>query len=165
MLKKIAFGLFIAFIIIQFFHPKKNESADDTKHISTLYPYPDNISKIMASACNDCHSNKTNYPWYSKIQPGAWYLYNHVEGGRKKLNYSTFADLSIARQYHKLEETIEYVEEKRMPIASYTYLGLHKDAKLTDAQRQEIITWAEGIKTQIKNTYPADSLVRKPKKS
>lgn len=165
MLKKIAIGLLVVLVIIQFFHPKKNNSNDDSLHLSTLYPYPDNVNKIMANACNDCHSNNTQYPWYAEVQPGAWYLYNHVEGGRKKLNFSTFASLPIAAQFHKLEETIEMVEEKKMPIGSYTKLGLHNDAKLTDAQRQEIVNWASSIQAQIKNTYPADSLMGKSKKS
>lgn len=164
MLKKIAVGLLVAFVIIQFFHPKKNNSNDNSQHISTIYPYPDNISTIMHSACNDCHSNNTVYPWYSKIQPGAWFLNSHIKGGKQHLNFSTFASLPVAAQYHKLEETIEFVKEKKMPIASYTFLNLHKDAKLSDAQRQEIITWANEIRNQMKNTFPADSLVRKRKK-
>lgn len=164
MLKKIAVGLLIALVLIQFFHPAKNDSNDDSKHISTIYPYPDHINKIMQRACNDCHSNNTQYPWYAKVQPGAWYLNGHVKGGKKHLNFSTFANLPIAVQYHKLEETIELVDEKKMPISSYTYFGLHKDAKLSDAQRKEIITWAKEIRTQMKKSYPADSLVRKQKK-
>ncbi len=163
MLKKITLGLLVVLVVIQFFHPTKNISADTSKHISTLYPYPNNINKIMTNACNDCHTNNTTYPSYAKVQPLGWFLNNHIKGGLKKINFSVFAGVPLAEQYHQLAEVIEVVEEKRMPIASYTLFGAHKEAKLSEAQREEIITWAQSIRTQMKETYPADSLERKRK--
>ena len=164
MIKKILIGLLIAFVVIQFIRPVKNESNENTFHISTKYPIPNHINQLLQSACNDCHTNKTTYPWYFNIQPGAWFLSNHVNGGKKHLNFSEFTNLPIAVQYHKLEETIEMVEEKEMPIASYTYMGLHSEAKLSDADRKEIMDWAKQIRAQIKEKYPADSLKMKRRK-
>jgi len=114
-------------------------------------------------ACNDCHSNKTMYPWYANIQPFAWFLNDHVVDGKKHFNISTFTKLPIAVQNHKLEETIEMVKEKEMPLESYTYLGLHKEANLTDAQRDAIVNWAMAQMDSLKANYPADSLKMKPR--
>jgi hypothetical protein len=71
--------------------------------------------------------------------------------------------LPIAVQNHKLEETIEMVKEKEMPLESYTYLGLHKEANLTDDQRDAIVNWAMAQMDSLKANYPADSLKMKPR--
>ncbi len=39
-------------------------------------------------SCFDCHSNNTNYPWYSKVAPISWYINSHIKKGRKILNFS-----------------------------------------------------------------------------
>jgi len=163
MKKKILSGLGIAFILIQFVRPIKNESDDQTHHIATKYPMTSEVEHLLKVSCNDCHSNKTVYPWYNNIQPVAWMLANHVNDGKRHLNLSTFTTLPIAVQNHKLEEIAETVEEKEMPDGSYTLFGLHKEANLTDAQRASIINWARAQMDTIKAHYPADSLVMKKK--
>lgn len=159
-------ALILIFIGIQFIRPAKNISADNTYHISTKYAISSEVDAILQNACYDCHSNKTQYPWYAEIQPTAWWLSNHVNEGKEHLNYSEFTNRKVAIQYHKLEETIEMVKEKEMPLASYTYLGLHPKAKLSEAQRELLINWAGNIMDSMKASYPADSLIlkRKPKK-
>lgn len=162
--KKILLALLVILVIIQFIKPERNLSNDETYGVATKYPVPEDVKHILTVACNDCHSNKTEYPWYANIQPTAWWLNNHVKGGKKKLNYSTFTKLPIAVQNHKFEETIEMVKEKNMPIASYTFFGLHPEAKLTDEQRAIITGWAQANMDSLKANYPADSLVMKRKK-
>lgn len=163
MKKKILSGLGIAFILIQFVRPIKNESDDQTHHIATKYPMTSEVEHLLKVSCNDCHSNKTVYPWYNNIQPVAWMLANHVNDGKRHLNLSTFTTLPIAVQNHKLEEIAETVEEKEMPDEAYTLFGLHKEANLTDAQRASIVNWAKAQMDTIKAHYPADSLVMKKK--
>lgn len=161
MLKKLLIGLGIVFIIIQFFRPEKNESNDLTHHISTKYDVPNEVGEIMKVACNDCHSNRTIYPWYSEVQPVAWWLDGHVQDGKRHLNFSTFTNRSVAIQNHKFEEVIEMVEDHEMPLPSYTNLGLHSEANLTDEQRKLIIDWAKKQMNYLKENYPPDSLVMK----
>tara|TARA_R110002050_G_scaffold196426_3_gene331416 strand:- start:7436 stop:7945 length:510 start_codon:yes stop_codon:yes gene_type:complete len=161
MIKKILIGLAIVFIIIQFIHPDKNDSNDLTYDVSTKYEVPEAINDLLKVSCNDCHSNKTEYPWYANVQPVAWWLNDHVVDGKRHLNFSTFTKLPIAVQNHKFEETIEMVEDKEMPLASYTNFGLHSEANLTDEQREMLMDWAKEQMTYLKNTYPADSLVMK----
>ncbi|MDH4459789.1 MAG: heme-binding domain-containing protein, partial [Flectobacillus sp.] len=90
MKKKILSGLGIAFVLIQFVRPIKNESDDQTHHIATKYPMTSEVEHLLKVSCNDCHSNKTVYPWYNNIQPVAWMLANHVNDGKRHLNLSTF---------------------------------------------------------------------------
>lgn len=164
MKKKILLALLAILFIIQFIKPARNESNDETYGVATKYPVPEDVKQILKVACNDCHSNHTEYPWYANWQPSAWWLNNHVKGGKKHLNFSEFTKLPIAVQNHKFEETIEMVKEKEMPIGSYTWFGLHPEAKLTDEQRAAITGWAQANMDSLKAQYPADSLVLKRRK-
>ncbi|HEX8331236.1 MAG TPA: heme-binding domain-containing protein [Segetibacter sp.] len=160
--RKVLLFLLVAFIVMQFFRPEKNLSGQTSRNdIMTLYPIPGDVKSILVKACNDCHSNNTTYPWYSNIQPVAWWLDDHIKEGKKHLNISEFASYSLRRQYHKMEEVEEMVEKKEMPLESYTYI--HKDANLTEDERNKIIAWSVSIRDTMKAKYPMDSLVAKKK--
>ena len=152
----------LAFIVIQFIRPAKNNSTNiNTNDITATYAVPKEVQNILVTSCYDCHSNYTNYPWYANIQPVAWWLNDHVEEGKRKLNFDEFTKYPYYRQYHKLEEVIEEVEESEMPLYSYTII--HGNAKLSDAQKTELIDWAKGIRLKMETTLPSDSLIN-PKK-
>ena len=159
MIKKILLALLAILVIIQFFRPDKNESNDLTFAITKKYEVPAEVDEILKVSCNDCHSNKTVYPWYANVQPVAWWLNDHVEDGKRHLNFSEFTNSPIAIQNHKWEEVVEMVEKKEMPLADYTYLGLHSEANLSEEQREMLISWAESQMSYLKENYPADSLV------
>lgn len=158
-MKKVLLVLGAILVIIQFIRPAQNNSDDQTNHVLKKYPGPYYVEGILKDACNDCHSNKTEYPWYANIQPVGWWMSNHVNDGKRHLNFSDFTSRKIAIQNHKFEEVIETVEEGEMPLASYTYLGRHPEAKLTAEQKQALIDWAQRSMDSIKAQYPADSLV------
>ena len=161
MLKRILAVIVVILILIQFIRPEKNNSNDNTYALATKYKIPDNVNDILSVACYDCHSNNTHYPWYSNIQPVAWWLNSHIEEGKEHLNFSEFTNRPMAYQYHKLEETAEEVEEMKMPLPSYTNLGLHAEANLSDEQRIVLVDWAKSQMQYLEQTYPKDSLIRK----
>ena len=163
MIKKILIGLLVIFVVMQAFRPEKNLSGDVSKDVSTFYPVPENVQAILNRSCADCHSNKTNYPWYAEVQPVAWWLNDHVTDGKKHFNLNNFGNWRIAMQNHKLEELIEQVKEGEMPMESYTLI--HKDAKLSEDDKTLLVGWAQGIMDSLKANYPADSLIlKRPKK-
>jgi len=157
-LRKLLIALVIIFILIQFFRPEKNLSGVAPHPMSAKYPMSPDVANIFENACFNCHSNKTDYPWYANVQPVAWWLADHVKEGKQRLNFDDFTSRRIAFQNKKLEEIAEQVKEKEMPLPSYTYLGLHREAHLTDEQRSMIINWAQAQVDTLKNQYPADSL-------
>lgn len=159
-MKKLALALLAILVLMQLLRPAKNRSGDNTHHISTKYSIPDNVEVLLSNACYDCHSNHTEYPWYAEIQPSAWWLAGHVNDGKRHLNFSEFTNRKVYFQYHKFEEIIELVKDKEMPLPSYTWLGLHPEARLTDKERDEIITWANVHLDNMRATYPTDSLTR-----
>lgn len=164
MIKKILIAVVAILVLIQFIRPEKNVSNDNTYDISKKYDIPADVSNLLKVSCNDCHSNNTTYPWYANVQPVAWWINDHIEDGKGHLNFSEFTKMPIAIQNHKLEETIEMVEDHEMPLASYTNFGLHSEANLSDEDRKKIIDWAKNQMAYLSETYPADSLVMPKRK-
>ena len=160
MIKKILLVLLAALVIIQFIHPKPNKSkGDQPNYIGRSFAIPDDVKHLLTIACNDCHSNNTRYPWYTNLQPVDWWITKHIRKGKKNLNFDEYINRPLRYQYHKMEEMIEQVKEGEMPLNSYTWI--HKDAKLTQGQRDKLIGWANSIMDTMKAKYPIDSLVRK----
>ena len=160
MLRKILLGLLVILVVIQFFRPKRNKSqAPQPYAIGNAYTIPADVKTILAKACNDCHTNNTRYPWYANVQPVLWWLSKHITDGKKHVNYDEYTNKSLRYQYHKLEETIEMVKEGEMPLNSYT--RVHKESRLTEAEKNKIIGWAAAVMDTMKSRYPTDSLIRK----
>jgi hypothetical protein len=158
MIKKIGIGLATLLVVIQFIRPAENNSNDETQSISTKYNVPKEVESILKTACYNCHSNKSEYPWYAKIQPVLWWLDHHIDEGKREINFSAFTARRIAIQNKKFKEIAEQVETKEMPLPSYTFAGLHPEANLTEAQRQTLIQWAKAQIDTLKAHYPTDSL-------
>ena len=160
MLKKIFIVLLVALIIIQFIHPKKNKAeGEQINYIGNAFNVTNEVKAILAKACNDCHTNNTNYPWYINIQPVDWWMNHHVNDGKKELNFDEYINKNLRFQYHKMEEIDEMIKEGEMPLDSYTWI--HKDAKLTEEEKSTLMNWADSIRESMKAKYPLDSLIRK----
>lgn len=143
--KKILLGLLVLFIVAQFFRPEKNEG-----DLASISPFlketmPSNeVHGILKETCFDCHSSFTRYPWYSQITPVNYWMAEHIENGKRHLDFSKWADYSVKKKDHKLEELIEMVADKEMPLESYTWI--HADARLSDAQIQQVTDWAKQVR-------------------
>jgi hypothetical protein len=157
--KTIGWILLIAFVAIQFFHPKKNVSEGDQPNaFAKLHSVPDDVKAIMKKACNDCHTNNTDYPWYSKVQPMDWWLSDHIVEGKKRFNMDELGKAPIWRRYDKMKDVVETVKDNEMPLNSYTWI--HKDAILNAEEKAKLTGWAQGIMNEMEAKFPADSLKR-----
>jgi Haem-binding domain len=90
---------------------------------------------LVVAACYDCHSNQTKTPWYGTVAPISWWLTNHVDDGRKALNFSEWN----RPQSGKALRAARAVQRGSMPPSYYTWFGLHSNAKLTSAQRAALV--------------------------
>jgi len=159
-LKRMLIVMVILLVIIQFFRPTRNISEIiPTNEITAAVAVPDDVFGILKNSCFDCHSNNTRYPWYANIQPAAWFMNGHIKDGKRGLNFSEFATYSLRRQYRRLNDIIENVNDGEMPLPSY--LLIHSDAKLTAGQKERIVSWANAAIDSMKAKYPADSLLSK----
>src|SRR5699024_960998 len=112
--------LFIVVLIIQFFPTLKNTSNEvPTTDLIQSREVPSHVATLIHNACYDCHSNNTDYPWYNKVQPWAWYLEGHIKKAKFALNFNEFETYSPDKQRKKLENMQKLVEEKKMPLTSY----------------------------------------------
>ncbi len=145
-------------LIMQFVQPTPNDTHDDKMHLATTLPLPDSVAQILKTSCYDCHSNQTNYPWYSSIQPAAWWLNEHINEGKHELNFAEFSSYRIFRQYRKLRQIDTTVQTDFMPLESYTWI--HRDAVLSPAQKEVIHQWVNTLCDSLRARYPADSLRR-----
>ena len=146
--KKIALVLLVAFVGIQFIPTERNQSDSvPSTDFMLVNNVPENIQKKLQVSCYDCHSNNTQYPWYNKIQPAAWFLEDHIKEGKAELNFNEWDSLSSRRKSSKLRSIIKQIESGEMPLDSYTLI--HKDAKFSEAEKQELIQWMAQLKDSI----------------
>lgn len=93
--------------------------------------------ELFNRACADCHSNETKYPWYSDIAPVSWLIAHDIEEGREKMNVSMIG----VQKKNKLKDAADEVKEGEMPIPPY--LIAHPEARLSDAEKQELANGLE----------------------
>jgi len=115
--------------------------------ISSQQPPPE-IAALLHAACYDCHSDETRWPWYSRIAPMSWLIANDVRGGREQVNFSDWPTDLPGRAAKRLERMSEEIDYKEMPPAKYTLM--HPEARLTAAQRQALIDWADQSAAKLK---------------
>ena len=143
--KKLLVVLVIVFIVAQFFGPKKNQG-----DVLSFEPFfkdtnpSEEVTHILKATCFDCHSDVTRYPWYDKITPINYWLAAHVEDGKEEFNISAWNLYSTKKKDHKFEELIELVENKEMPLKSYTFT--HSEARLTDVQIAAVVDWGKKVR-------------------
>jgi hypothetical protein len=147
-MKKILLVILVVIIAIQFIQPARNKSGQVLPtDISKTYSIPENVQAILKKSCYDCHSDNTNYPWYSNIQPGGWWLASHIKNGKAELNFSQFGDYSRRKQRSKLNSIAKTVEDGTMPFPSYTFI--HTDARLTKEGKAMLVDWANKTKDSL----------------
>lgn len=138
----------MALIVIQFFPIILNES-DYVPQSDFMVEnqVPATIKNRLQVSCYDCHSNNTDYPWYSKIQPAAWFLEDHIQEGKDELNFNEWAEYSDRRKNSKLRSIISQIEEDEMPLDSYTLI--HRDAILSDEDKTLIVDFITALKDSL----------------
>lgn len=139
--KKMGIVILTIFIAIQFIQPARNKSGqvlptDISKTVVVSAP----VDAILKTACYDCHSNNTNYPWYASVQPFGWILNGHIRKGKAELNFSEFGSYPVRRKQSKLKSIASQVNDNEMPLGSYTWM--HKKARLSLEEKKMVIEWA-----------------------
>ena len=139
--KKSFYVAVILLLIAQFFPPSRtNPPTDPTRSIHASLAMEPVVSSALARACNDCNSNQTVWPWYSKVAPASWLVVSDVKRGRKALNFSEWTSLSPEKQHDVLPEICQEVADWDMPTEEY--ILMHPGAKLSRSEINLICTWA-----------------------
>ena len=150
--KKILLALLVVFIAIQFIQPAHNKTVQVLPtDFAKVFVVPNNVQSVLQIACYDCHSNNTNYPWYSNIQPMAWMMARHINNGKNELNFSDFGSYTDRRQISKLKGIANQIKDDEMPIASYKMM--HKKARLSKEQKDLIMDWMNKTADSLSANY------------
>lgn len=89
---------------------------------------------LAMQSCFACHSNETAWPWYSNVAPVSWLVQNHVDDGRRALNFSAW---NAAQPPRRAREAAEAVQDGSMP--PWDFLLLHPGARLSATEKQELV--------------------------
>ena len=117
-------------VVIQFIRPDfQNPKVDNTIALSA----DPKVMDVLKTSCYDCHSNETKYPWYRNVAPVSWAMADHIDDGRKALNFSSWAKIAPDIKLKRLERAKQLVAKDMMPISEYCLI--HKDAVLTQTQK------------------------------
>jgi len=146
--KIIVIVLLVAFVGIQFIPTTRNQSETvPQSDFMQVHRVPEAIQEKLQTSCYDCHSNNTQYPWYNKIQPVAWFLEDHIKEGKAELNFNEWDSLSSRRKASKLRSIIKQIESGEMPLDSYTII--HKDAEFSEEEAENMINWITRLKDSL----------------
>lgn len=133
-MKKLLIILVVLIVGIQFI-PVDRTNPPVTKEINA----PDEVKAILKKACYDCHSNETNWAWYTKIAPASFLASRDVKEGREHLNFSEW-DRYAGKESKVKEEIWEEVRDEKMP--PWQYRIMHSESKLSDQEKNTLRNWA-----------------------
>lgn len=114
--------------------PVAGRSLEERAHV------PPEVAGVLKRSCMDCHSNRTNWPWYSNVAPASWFVTDHVNHGRRHLNFSTWGDYDRRDAGQRLNGICATAKTGMMPLSSYTLI--HRQARLAQTDVQTICAWA-----------------------
>jgi hypothetical protein len=145
------FGLVIVFALLQLAQPARTNPPVKIDFLKTTAAPPD-LAAMFRSACYDCHSDETRWPWYSHVSPMSWQIAQDVNHGRRHVNLSEWpADQpDLARK--KIQEMSDEIDDGDMPLKKYTMI--HKDARLTSQQRERLTQWLDTQSSALKSKAP-----------
>jgi hypothetical protein len=139
------------FILIQLKRPARtNPAVDLSQTIEARTQMSPHVAAIVDRACRDCHSNKTEWPWYTNVAPVSWWITDHVNTGRKNMNISEWGKLASDRQDKKLRQICDEVEDGAMPLSSY--LPMHPKAKLSEQDKKTLCDWTSAERERLSKT-------------
>jgi mono/diheme cytochrome c family protein len=126
-----AVGIFLIIQLIPFGHIRTNPPVVSEPQWSSPQ-----ARALVKEHCFQCHSNETNWTWYSNIAPGSWLIAYDVIKGRKEFNFSDWEKKSI-----EVDEMVEKINEGEMPPIQYWLF--HPSSRLDATQKQELISALE----------------------
>ena len=137
-----------AFVVSQFFGPAKtNPVADASQSIESRLQVTPQVAAILDRSCNDCHSNKTRWPWYSNVAPVSWFVIDHVNEGRQNINFSEWGRYTQQDVDGLLKQICREVKAGVMPLGSYT--PLHPGSKLSTEDVKTLCDWTAAERARI----------------
>jgi hypothetical protein len=110
------------------------------------------VAQIVERSCQNCHSERTTWPWYSYVAPVSWLIENDVWRARAHMNFSVWNQYTVEKRQELLGELAAAVRSRQMPPPRYTLM--HSSAKLSETESDQIYRWARGERRRLKSMDP-----------
>jgi len=134
----------IGFALIQLIPTDKvNQPINRRVNFTDVNKTPEKIAELLKGACYDCHSDETVYPDYAYIAPVSWSVKSHVNEGREHMNLSVWDTYNKDLKESMLTQSMQTLRNRSMPMPGY--IVYHKEANLSDAERELLIKYLEGL--------------------
>lgn len=105
------------------------------------------VLNIFERSCQNCHSENTEWPWYSYVAPASMMIESDVARARSEMNLSRWSEYSVEDQQGILTSLTAVVRSREMPPSRYTMI--HPQSKLSEEERQLIYNWARGERQRL----------------
>jgi hypothetical protein len=105
--------------------------------------------RILERSCQNCHSQNTDWPWFSYIAPVSWLIESDVHQARSHMNLSGWSQYSLGEKQELLAELAAAVRSRQMPPLRYTLM--HRSAKPSEQELERIYQWARGERHRLKS--------------
>ena len=151
LLKWTVIVLVVLFLGIQLMRPaRSNPAVVESQTVEARTQMTPEVKAIFERSCNDCHSNKTVWPWYTNVAPISWWIAGHINEARQNMNLSEWAKLDRDRQDRKLRQICDEVTDGGMPLPSY--VPMHPKAKLSDLDKKTLCDWTAAERERLSGT-------------
>jgi hypothetical protein len=145
--------LALIFVSLQFTTPQHtNPPIDEMQTLQSTTVVPREVSVLFARSCDDCHTNNTNWRWYTYVAPVSWLTVDHVNKGRAELNLSEWGRYGARMKETRLRAICAQCQGGAMPVASYALV--HREARLSPEDVRMICEWTETARKQLQATSP-----------
>ncbi len=88
--------------------------------------------QLAAKSCYDCHSNLSDWPWYSNVAPASWLVQHDVDEARSTFNFSEWD-----KGAPDLSAMADAISSGSMPPTQYSLL--HSGTKLSASEKADLI--------------------------
>jgi hypothetical protein len=143
-------GVFLVWLLASVFvHPLPQKASDRVG--APLLPgadIPSPVADVFFRACVNCHSEKTQWPWYSRVAPISWFVEGDVKRAREHLNLSRWDGLQQTDQRKLLTAIATVIENREMP--PHKYVVFHPESRLSGDDSIQVIEWTRAERDRLR---------------
>jgi cytochrome c len=156
----LAIAAVVLLFALAFVHPFGNaRAASPEKELMSSAQIEKPVFEIMQRSCQNCHSEQTTWPLYSRVAPVSWLIEKDVQDGRSHWNMSRWDEYRIDEREDILSRIGPMVRNRKMPLPQYLFL--HPEARLSDADADLLYRWSRQERKRLKSgNQSADSAGR-----
>jgi hypothetical protein len=133
--KWIIIGIVVLIIAIQLWPVERTNPP-----VSAELQAPPDVKAVLRTACYNCHSNETHWPWYGYVAPVSWMIADDVMEARDDMNFSEWDSIPAGDRPAMVKHIWKMVNEGKMPLPMYRLM--HPEARLTEDQKKILQDWS-----------------------